>query len=197
MLLVLTGKTAAGKDTIQSRLQQYYPNLKRIITTTSRKIRNSETDGVDYYFISREDFEEKIKNDQFFEYVEYGGNLYGTLKSEMEEKKDLDTIWRIDPSRAGQIREFVKAHYSPDTAQRIIDSLLVIFITTSDEAILQRLKARNLDEKEIEKRLKDDKQIWEKYQDKYDFVIENIPGQLDQAVAQIIKLIEEHKIPIN
>lgn len=167
MLIVLTGKTASGKDTIASRL----PNFKRVITTTSRLPRANEKDGVDYYFLSRAEFENKIKQDEFIEWVEYGGNLYGTYKKELEQTGDL--LWRIDPSRAGQI-----------------ENGLVIYITCSDDVILQRLKKRGLSEEEIQKRMADDKNIWGKYKDNYDYVVENIPGKLDETIDKITKIIQ-------
>lgn len=189
-LIVITGKTAAGKDTIMHQILSKYPGMKRIITTTSRKIREGEKQGQHYYFISEEEFKRKILNEEFFEYVEYGGNRYGTYKSELEKNIYEDTIWRIDPSRGGQIREFIKQTYSSETAQRILKILIVIFITCSEDVILQRLKQRNLSKDEIEKRMADDAKIWQQYKDSYDFVVENVPGNLNQTIDQIVNIIE-------
>lgn len=177
-LIVITGKTASGKDTIISRILAHYPNLKRIVTTTSRTMREGERDGVEYHFISRANFEQEIKNNEFLEYVKYGGNFYGTQRKEFSAK--TDTLWKIDPSRAGRIRELIN---SP---------AVVIYINTSDDAILPRLRTRGLSEEEIKKRMADDKKIWQKYKDKYDYVIENFPGKLDQTIKQIVKIIESH-----
>lgn len=193
LLLVLTGKTASGKDTIQAQLLSKYPNLKGIVTTTSRAPRDGERDGVDYHFITRDEFEKKIESGEFAEYVEYGGNLYGTYKSELESALTQDTLWRIDPSRAGEVREFIKRAFPSEISEKLIKRLLVIYVTVADDVVLQRLKERNLSTQEIEKRIKDDEQIWQKNKDNYDHVIENVPGKLDQTIAEITNIIKSHK----
>ena len=65
----------------------------------------------------------------------------------------------------------------------------MIYITVSDEIVLQRLKKRGLTEEEIQKRMADDQKIWQQYQDSYDFVIENVPGKLDETVDKIVNII--------
>ena len=179
MLIVLTGKTASGKDTVMTKLLLKYPKSERIISTTSRELRQGEKNGIDYKFISREEFEKKIKSGDFLEYVEYGGNLYGTEKSQIEKSKFLTVFWRIDPSMAGKVKDLIKNI-----------KLLVIYLTVSDEVVLQRLKRRHLGDAEINKRLSDDKNMWSQYKNTYDFVVENIPGQLENTVAGIAKIID-------
>ncbi len=192
MLIVLTGKTASGKDTIASRLLSKYSYLKRVVTTTSRSLRSGEKEGIDYFFLTKEDFENKIKQNEFAEYVEYGGNFYGTYKKELEKTLSSDLIWKIDPFRAGETREFIKRAFSKNLAEQLIKRLVVIYITCEDQVILERLKKRGLSDQEIGQRMKDDKKIWQKYQKAYDFVIENIPGQLKTTVNKIIKILENH-----
>lgn len=193
-LIILTGKTASGKDTIKAALLKKYPQLKKITTTTSRKIRSGEKDGADYYFITREEFEKKIKNGDFLEYVEYGGNLYGTEKKELlDALNHHDLIWKIDPSRAGEIRDFIKRAFSPQVASDLINNLIVIYITTSNEVILERLRKRYLSDKEIAKRMNDDQRIWHEFKDKYDFVVENVPGKLERSVKKMVEIIESHQ----
>jgi len=153
-----------------ARLLKKFPGFKKVITTTSRKPRAGEVQGHDYNFISEEDFRKKIKDGDFIEYVEYAGNLYGTEKNQLISKDSL--IWRIDPSRAGKVKG------------------LVIYLTVSDEVVLQRLKKRGLSQEEITKRMQEDQEYWQQYKDKYDFVVENIPGQLDQTIDKISRIIE-------
>lgn len=176
-LIVITGKSASGKDTVVAKILSLHPNLKRVITTTSRKIRVGEINGVDYHFTTEAEFRQKISNGELVEYVEYGGNLYGTFKTELENSLNSDLIWKIDPSRAGKIRDLIH------------QDLLVIYINTSDDVILQRLKKRGLSEEEIDKRMADDAAIWQEFKDKYDYIVENVPGKLDQTVDQIVKII--------
>ena len=177
MIVILTGKTASGKDTVISKLLSKLPDFRKVTTTTSRFPREGEKNGADYNFISREDFKQKIEKGLFFEHVEYGGNFYGTEKTQFANTSQ-GLIWRIDPSRAGKIRQ-------------LIDSpILVIYLTVPDSVVLERLKKRNFSHEEIEKRMKEDRKFWEEYKEKYDFVVENIPGKLDQTVDKIIKIIE-------
>lgn len=178
-LLVLTGKTASGKDTVIAQLLKRFPEFKKVVTNTSRSPRAGEIDGSDYNFISREEFKQKISGGDFIEYVEYAGNLYGTEESQLEADQPL--IWRIDPSRAGKVREVIKMR-----------DILVIYLTVDDETVLQRLAGRRLSEEEIEARMREDKAFWDTYKDNYDVVVENIPGQLNQTLDKIIKIIENH-----
>lgn len=192
MFIILTGKTASGKDTIKFALLRKYPLLKKVTTTTSRAPRSNETDGLDYLFLTRDEFESKIQKGDFAEYVEYGGNLYGTQKKELEQALKEDFLWKIDPSRAGEVREFIKRSFPAQTAQELIKAVLVLYINVSDEVVLQRLQKRGLSEEEIQKRMMDDKRIWDKYKNSYDFIIENETGKLDQTISKIEQIIENH-----
>ncbi len=191
MFLILTGKTASGKDTIKFNLLKKYPNLKKVMTSTSRSPRTNEANGIDYNFLSRAEFEKKAASGDFAEWVEYGGNLYGTEKKELEQALHGDILWKIDPSRAGEARIFLKRAFSKDIADQLIKKVIVIYITVSDEVVLQRLKKRDLPEMEIKKRMTDDAKIWQQYKNSYDFVIENIPGQLDQTVNKILAIVDK------
>lgn len=182
MLIVLTGKTASGKDTIKAKLLSENPSLKKVITTTSRSPRNGEINNVDYHFLTKEDFLSKVASGEFAEHVEYGGNLYGTFKTELQQALSSNVLWRIDPSRAGEVRDFLKR-------QNLDIECVVIYITVSDEVVLQRLKQRGLSEEEIQKRMADDKKIWEENKNNYDYVVENIPGKLSETFDKIAKII--------
>lgn len=193
LLLVLTGKTAAGKDTVMAKLLARSSCFKRIITTTSREKRPSEQNGVDYNFISEPEFREKIDKEDFIEYVEYGGNLYGTEKSQITNNLHKNLIWRIDPSRAGQIRKFIKDSFEPELAEDLLQKVKVIYLTVSDDVVLARLKKRGLGEEEIAKRMQEDAKFWQEFENSYDFVVENIPGKLDKTISQVSELIEIRK----
>lgn len=190
LLIILTGKTTSGKDTIMARLLSKYPDLKRVISTTSRPIRDNEKNGVDYYFVTEAEFNRKRQNGDFIEYIEYGDNLYGTEKSQLVRALGASLIWRIDPSRAGQIRQFIVNSFDPVTANQLLINLILIYLNVDNAVILQRLKSRGLPEKEINLRLQEDLIYWEKYKNRYDYVIENIPGRLDDTLKQISQIIE-------
>lgn len=177
MLIVLTGKTASGKDTLIARLLQKYPDFKKVLTSTTRPQREGEVNGVDYNFLSEQNFRQKIDHGDFLEYVEYGGNFYGTEKSRINAEDS--SIWKIEPSMAGK-------------AKQLFPNSIVIYITTADEVILRRLRERGLSDQEIEKRMQDDQKFWDLYKDQYDFVVENPQGKLDETVRKISQIIENH-----
>lgn len=177
MLIVLTGKTASGKDTLIARLLQKYPNFKKVLTSTSRTPRENEKEGVDYSFLSEDEFRKKINQGNFLEYVEYGGNFYGTEKSRINTEANL--IWKIDPSMAGKAKQLF-----PDS--------IAIYITVDTQVALERLRERGLSEEEIAKRMKDDQKFWELYKDEYDYVVENVPGELDETTDKISRVIGSH-----
>lgn len=176
MIIVITGKTASGKDTIIKSVLQKYPNLKKIITTTSRKPRENETNGVDYNFISEDEFTNKINKGDFLEHVKYGGNYYGTEKSQISPEKNL--IWKIDPSMAGKAKEMF-----PES--------VIIYINTNDEVISKRLEKRGIGSEESAERMADDQSFSNQFKDKYDYIIENIPGKLEQTIGKVTQIIEE------
>lgn len=193
LLIILTGKTASGKDTIISNLLPKFPNLKRIITTTSRKKRFGEQDGLDYRFTSEDQFRQKIANGELIEYVEYGGNLYGTEKKELENVLKQDMIWKIDPSRAGNIHDFIKSSFPQELSNKLLKRVLVIYITVPPGVVIERLKKRGLTQGEIEKRMQTDAKDWRNFKEKYDYVVENVPGKLVETINQVCKIIENRR----
>ena len=90
-LIVFSAPSGAGKTTLVKYIIETFNDIQFSISATSRIARGKEKDGVDYYFLSNEEFKAKVQNDEFIEYEEvYGGNYYGTLKSE------LDRIWNAN-----------------------------------------------------------------------------------------------------
>ena len=90
-LIVFSAPSGAGKTTLVRYIIETFNDIQFSISATSRVARGNEKDGVDYYFLSNEEFKARVKNEEFIEYEEvYGGNYYGTLKSE------LDRIWNAN-----------------------------------------------------------------------------------------------------
>lgn len=189
-LLILTGKTASGKDTVMYKLLDKFPNWQKIITTTSRLPRSGETNGIDYNFITEADFRKKIETGDFIEYVKYAGYLYGTEKDQILSNFNMGLIWRIDPSRAGEIKEFISSTFDKNLAQELLKRVLVIYLTVDDTVVLQRLQERGIKKEEIEARMSEDRKFWEDYKDQYDFVVENAPGKLDETIDKIVGIIQ-------
>lgn len=85
-MIILTGPSASGKTATCLYLEKHY-GIKKVVTHTTRAIRVNEIDGVDYHFVSKEEFEKMVNNNEFIEHVTYNGNYYGTSKAEVKDNK--------------------------------------------------------------------------------------------------------------
>lgn len=175
-LFIVSGPSGSGKSTITKKVRDIL-NIPLSISATTRKPRVGEVDGVDYYFLTTNEFEKKIENDEFFEYANVHGNYYGTLISQIDKKLELgqNVILEIDV-QGGIIAKSKR----PD--------VILIFCRTEDENILEnRLRARNTDSEEIIlKRLENAKKELE-YEKKYDYVIVN--KELEISIQELINII--------
>ena len=107
LLVVLSGPSGSGKDTVIAELKSRDINLKQSISVTTRAMREGEKDGVDYYFTDVNTFEKNIEEGYFLEYVKYGSNYYGTPKKRVEELIDegANVFLKIEVEGAGNIRK--------------------------------------------------------------------------------------------
>lgn len=182
-LLIVSAPSGSGKSTIVNYLMKEHPEFKFAfsVSATSRPPRGEEKDGVDYYFISPEEFRRHIKNGDFLEYEEvYEDRLYGTLKSQVEEKlaAGMNVVFDVDVK--GGIN--IKRYYG--------DKALSIFIQPpSIEALRERLIRRNTDEMaQIEKRLaKAEYEI--SFAPQFDCIIVN--DDLERAKQEAVALLRE------
>ncbi|MBO7471592.1 MAG: guanylate kinase [Bacteroidaceae bacterium] len=147
-LLIVSAPSGSGKSTIVNFLMKEHPEFKLAfsVSATSRPPRGKEENGVDYYFLSPEEFRSHIENDDFLEYEEvYEGRFYGTLKSQVEEKlaAGMNVVFDVDVK--GGIN--IKKYYGED-------ALSVFIQPPSIEVLRERLIRRNTDEMaQIEQRL--------------------------------------------
>lgn len=178
MLIVLTGPASTGKDTIVFKLLERFPGFKRVITTTTRPKRPNETEGKDYHFVTRDEFEQMINNGDFMEYVDFFGNLYGTTKQAIARLKEENLIWRVETSRAAKVKD-----------------ALVIYIDISDWKILEgRMKRRGMDDEQIQTRLRKDKEDFQKYGSQFKHIVYNEEGKLNETLEQITKLMTVYSL---
>jgi len=145
-LIIFSAPSGAGKTTIVRHLLELDLNLEFSISATSRGMRHTETDGKDYYFLSPEEFRQKIRNDEFLEWEEvYQGTFYGTLKSEVERIRSngKNVVFDVDVVGGCNIKKFYG------------DDALAVFVQPpSVEELRNRLVARSTDAPEvIEKRV--------------------------------------------
>lgn len=134
-LIVLTGPSGVGKGTLLERLLQHHPELYLSISVTTRSPRTDEIDGEDYYFVSRNDFEQMIAKNELLEWAEFAGNYYGTPREPVQNQvsQGKDVLLEIELQGARQIRQtFPKA-------------LRIFILPPSLEELEQRLRGRGQD----------------------------------------------------
>ena len=107
IMIILSSPSGAGKTTITKKIQQKYQSFKISVSHTTRKPRPNEIDGVDYYFISKKEFQKLIDEKKFYEYAKIFDNYYGTLKKTVDETiKHNDIIFDIDWQGTKQLSKF-------------------------------------------------------------------------------------------
>ena len=176
-LIIVSGPSGSGKSTV-TKIVKDKLNIPLSISATTRNPRDGEIDGHDYFFLSKEEFKNKIANDEFYEYAEVHGNYYGTLKKTVEENLDkgLNVILEIDVQGALIAKEKKK------------DAVLVFFRTKDMDILEKRLRDRKTDSEEvIQTRLKN-AETELKYEDKYNYTIIN--ENLDDSIQELIDIIE-------
>ena len=128
-LVVISGFSGAGKGTVLSQVLARRPDLYFSVSFTTRPPREGEKDGVNYHFVTRQAFQERIERGEFLEYAEYVGNFYGTSMAVIREKLDqgLDVILEIEIQEA---KEIVNYDYIVvnDTVDRAVGEILAILI---------------------------------------------------------------------
>ncbi len=139
LLFILSGPAGCGKTTLCEALLAVYPSLNRVVTATTRPARKGEVDGVDYYFLSPQSFESKIKAGEFYEYAKVHTNTYGTLKGEIRGKLDqgVDLLLNIDVQGAATFRQASQS--DPLLAGRVVS---VFIEPPSMEELERRLRGR-------------------------------------------------------
>jgi guanylate kinase len=194
-LIVITGFSGSGKDTLMNMLLETRPTFQRVITHTSRPIRPGEKHGKDYYFVSHKEFEAMINKGRFIEHVLYGTHYKGTSKDEFNKVlQGQNIIWRIDLSRAAILENTFKEKFGSKTSTALISSMTKIAITVSPDEALERYKIRegkNTDLQEFGKRLKADLDIWNRYKDNFPHIVENATGKVKNTLKKIIEIVEK------
>ncbi len=184
MLVILSGVSGAGKDTIKKELIKRMENVISLPSYTSRSPREGEEEGVQYHFISKEEFVEKIKNEEFYEYDIHHNNYYGTSRKLMNEKIQSGKIIVKDIEVNGT--ENLLKILQHET------KLVTIFLKVEREELKRRLLNRgdNLTEEDMEIRL--GRLDYEESKiGLYDYVIKN--DDLEKTVQIIMTIIENEK----
>jgi len=186
LLIVISGTSGIGKDAVLQGLRNRNLGLHFVVTATSRLPRPNEVDGRDYFFLSREEFAERIKRGDFIEYAMVYDDYKGGLRSEVDNalKSGKDVVLRVDVQGA-------------ETYRRLYPEAVLIFLipNTIDEWY-GRLKARNTESLENLKVRIDTAKEEVKKINLFDYVVVNAENCLDEAVDDIVSIIsvEHHKV---
>ena len=177
-LIIVSGPSGSGKSTVTKIIKDRL-NIPLSISATTRKPREGEVEGIDYYFLSEDEFKRKISNDEFYEYANVHGNYYGTLKKTVEEnlEKGLNVILEIDVQGALIAKDKKK------------DAVLVFFKTKDTKILEERLRGRKTDSEEvIKKRLENALKELE-FENKYDYTVIN--EDIEDSCQKLIEIINE------
>lgn len=185
-LIIISGTTCAGKGTVIKKLLERHNDLLLSISYTSRPKRDNEKDGVDYYFVTKEKFEEKIANNDFLEYAKVQYNdYYGTPKKEVVEdlEKGKDVILEIDVEGAKQIKKMF-----PET-------ILIFIMAPSMEEVKRRIKMRGKENNEqivsrFKKAYNEINEI-----NNYNYVVVN--DDLEEAVSKVEAILTSEKLRVD
>lgn len=143
-VLVVTGPSGVGKGTLIENLRQRVPELELSVSATTRRPRPGETHGVDYWFLTDEEFERRVAAGEFVEHAAYSGRRYGTLRSELEERvqRSVPVVLEIDLQGARQVRrtmpEAVQVFITPPS----FDALRARLVGRGDPETMEHLDAR-------------------------------------------------------
>lgn len=179
-LVVVSGPSGAGKDTVVKGVLEKDDGISLAVSATTRKVRGAEQDGVDYYFLTQEDFLNRVSNGEFIEHAQYGANYYGTLKEDVLKRvaDGKTVVLVIEVQGAENIRKMYPESHSVfimPPSMEVLEKRLRNRNTESEEAVLKRLA---IAKGEIEKRVD------------YDFIVVN--DDLSVAVEQLHKIIKEN-----
>ena len=176
-LLVLSGSSGVGKSTIIAQVLEQRPELYFSVSCTTRAPRPGEVDGVNYTFISREEFQARIERGEFLEYAEYVGNYYGTSMTVIREKLEqgVDVLLDIEVQGAAKVRE------------RLPDAASVFIVPPSFEELAQRLRGRGTDsEEKIQKHLETARREAKEIKN-YDYIVVN--DTVDHAAQEVLAIL--------
>jgi len=181
IMVILSSPSGVGKTTITKKIQQKYPTFKISVSHTTRLPRSNEVNGVDYNFITSNEFEKLINEKKFYEYAKIFDNYYGTLKKNVDDLiLNNDLIFDIDWQGTKQLSKF-----------KNLKLIKIYLITSNKKELKERLVARNQNSKEeVEKRFKSFEEDVKHWND-YDYIIIN--KNLDICFKQIENIIFNHK----
>jgi len=186
LLIVISGPSGVGKDSVIRRLREKEPALAFVVTAASREPRPGEVHGVDYYFFPPDEFQRRIDAGEFLENAVVYGELKGILKKEVRKWMDTgrDVVLRVDVQGAATIR------------QKAPEALMIFLTPETDEELVARLTSRNTETPErLKVRIETARQEMARVSE-FDYKVVNREGCMEEAVDVILAIIaaEHHAI---
>ncbi len=180
-LIVISGASGVGKGTVLKRMMEKRQDLSFSVSATTRDPRPGEKDGVHYFFISRECFEEMIRQNEFLEYDAHAKNYYGTLRGQAEAKqKKGHVLLDIEPKGAEQVRRAAP------------DATLIFIMPPSREELERRLRGRG-DTPEDQIAIRMERAVWEMEQRCwYDYTVVN--DDVERCADEILDIISKLEV---
>jgi len=178
-LFIISGPSGAGEDSVIKGLKEIM-SIEAVVTTTTRPLRVGESQGIPYYFISKEEFVRGVEKGDFYEWAEEdGGNFYGVTKKEIERVMNLDKvgIWKVDYKGVVNIK-------------KILPEIKVVFIDAPEESRRQRVKTRDNASDEFVNRRMEYGKGWYEIKHLYDYEVLNEDGKLEDSIKKVANIIE-------
>ena len=183
--LVIAGPTGCGESTVDKEIIKRFTIFDRVVTATSREMRSGEKDEVDYYFMTKEQFLDEIKNGNILEYthIKNRDTYYGTYKPDLDKRLKAGKIIIINPDLVGA--KFYQEKYG---------ATLIFLKPESLESLKERIKNRNpeITPEELKKRMENAKQELEE-EKFYDYSVINADGKLDECVGEVIAILHKEE----
>jgi guanylate kinase len=185
LLFIVSGPAGSGKGTVVNLLVKNHPEIFLSVSATTRNPRPGEVHGVHYYYISKEEFENRIVNGQMLEYTTYSGNYYGTPLKEIEEAmaKGKDIILEIEVDGGMQVKE------------KLPDSAVTVMLTPPNKEVLEaRLRGRGTETEDVIRWRLDRAKEEILLLPKYDYSVVNEDGKSEECSEALYRIIEaEHQ----
>ncbi len=180
-LFIISGCSGVGKGTLLKMFLKNNPDIKLSISATTRQPRAGEVDGINYFFISKDEFKQAVNNNEFLEFAQFSDNFYGTKKNFVEKtlNKGIDLILEIEVQGAKQVKE------------KMPEAVTVFIMPPSVETLEERLRGRHTeDEETIKKRLNEAKREL-KAGSEFDYQVIN--DNLDDALSTLQQIIDTER----
>ena len=181
-VFIISAPSGSGKSTLVHHLLQTVSNLTFSISYTTRPPRPAETNGVDYVFITREDFENRLARGEFLEYAEVFGNYYGTNRESFEQAvhQGRDLVLDIDVQGARQLKVAIP------------EAISVFVLPPSRDVLEQRLRARSQDSEEVIQRRLQGAAAEVRNYTQYDYVLIN--REIEEAAARLASIVKAERL---